>query len=216
MLNSRYTRFCLASCLLACAGSAVSAPPAQVPRNVASPKATLTPQEAAFLQAIDDNDAASVKQDLKVNPALANLPPSFDKGNPSTLSDPPLLKAALRGNIQVMLLLLNAGAKVETEDDVKETALDEAAFFSGKEAVALLLAHGANVAHKDDVGQTALHRAVDGDKADTVALLLAHGADVNAREDDGETPLAIALDPRFHLRNRAAIITLLRRHGAKK
>lgn len=177
---------------------------------------TLTPQEAAFLKAIDDNDAAAVGRELKADPALANLPPSFDKGNSGTVSDPPLFEAAFHDDMQVITLLLQAGAKVNAETESRETALDQAAFFGGKKEVALLLAHGANVAHRDDFGRTALNRAIEGDNADAVALLLAHGANANVRDEEGKTPLAQALDPSNHGFNRAAIVKLLRQHGAKK
>lgn len=218
MLNSCFINSCLAAFLLTCTGAGLSAPPAQAPPpRTAHPKTkTLTPQAAAFLKAIDDDDAASVGQKLKADPALANLPPSFDKGNSGTVSDPPLFEAAFHNDIQVITLLLKAGAKVNVETESGETALDQAAFFGGKGSVALLLAHGANVAHRDVFGRTALNRAIDGDNADVVALLLAHGANFNARDVGGRTPLAQALDPSYHGFKRAAILKLLRQHGAKK
>ncbi len=214
--------FCLAVCLLTCAAAGVSAPSARTPLpSAAKPKTKmLTPQAAAFLKAINDNNVAFVRQKLKVDPALANLPSTYDD-NSGITTDPPLFEAAGSASsyfddTQMMLLLLKAGAKVNAEDEGRETALDQAAFYGGKEAVALLLAHSATIEHRDNLGRTALHEAISGDSADAVAVLLAHGANVNARDDEGRTPLAMALDPSNHGFNRAAIVELLRQHRAKK
>ncbi len=215
MFNFRFFHFCLAASLLACAAAGVSAPPAQAPAPSAAKSKTLTPQAIAFLKAIKDNNVALVRQDLKANPALANLPVSFYKGNTGRVSDPPLFQAAENNNIEVMTLLLKAGAKVNVEDFFTGTPLDQAAFSDGKEAVELLLAHGADIEHQDHSNRTALYRAVEGDNADTLALLLAHGANVNACDLDGKSPLAVALDPPNRKPGHAEVLTLLRRYGAK-
>lgn len=223
MLDLRSSRFCLAACLwIACAVAAVSAPAARVPPpSVAKPKTKmLTPQDAAFLKAINDNNAAFVRQSLQINPALANLPSTYDD-NSGITTDAPLFEAAgiassYFDDTQVVLLLLKAGAKINAEDGGRETALDQAAFYGGKKTVALLLAHGAAIEHRDNLGRTALHGAISGDSADAVAVLLAHGANVNACDNKGRTPLAMVLDPSFHGFNRAVILKLLRQHGAKR
>ena len=191
-----------------------SSPSASRPKTI-----LITPQAAAFLKAVDDGDAAAVSRMLKVNPALANTPPAYLKPHSEEVSDFPLTAASLRYNVPVTTLLLKAGANVNAENDFRETALDQAAQFGSKATLLLLLAHGANVAHKNAFGKTALHLAVESrDNASAVALLLAHGANVNARDDAGETPLALALGSSFEgtETDRAAIVKLLRRHGAKK
>ncbi len=222
MLNSCFSRLCLAASLLTCAAG-LSGLPAQVSQpSAAKPKTTtLTPQAAAFLKAINDNNADFVKQKLKANPALANLLPTYND-NSGITTNPPLSEAtgiapSYFNDTQVMLLLLQAGAKVNAEDGGGETALDQAAFSGGEKEVALLLAHGANIAHRDNLGRTALHEAIEGDSVAAVAVLLAHGADVNARDNQGRTPLALALDPSHRDKvEHSAILKLLRRHGAKK
>ena len=178
---------------------------------------TLTPQEAAFLKAIDNSDAASVKQDLKVNPALANLLPIFDTGSRDDMIKLPVLTAAQSNDIPIMTLLLKAGAKPDAENEYGQTALSQAAFHDDADMVTLLLAHGANVAHRSSGhGQTALFEAVEGDHPDIITLLLAHGADVNAHDNDGATPLAIALGFSQRGQDHTATVKLLRRHGAKE
>ncbi len=177
---------------------------------------TITPQAAAFLKAIDDNDAAAVEQKLKADPALANLPPARDKENSIIVSDLPLSKAAFPNDFPVVTLLLKAGAKVNAENYFGETALDRVAFFGGADMVTLLLARGADVAHRDEFGDTALHKAAEGNHPDIIAVLLAHGAEVNARDDEGKTPLTVALASNETDLDHAAVINLLRRHGAKQ
>jgi len=177
---------------------------------------TITPQAAAFLKAIEDKDPAVVEQKLKADPTLANAPSAFYHGQSGSVSEIPLSAAAFRGDTQIAVLLIKYGANVNAEDDFKETALDRAARFSSKGVAALLLAHGARIGHRDAMGRTALHEAVEGDDPATVALLLAHGADVNARDQDGKTPLAVALAFPDPSADHAAILNLLRRHGAKK
>lgn len=183
------------------------------------PKMTvITPQAAALLKAIEDNNIAVVGQMLKAIPALANTPPAYYKAGSYEASQLPLSEAALSGNsLQVVTLLLHSGAKVNAEDDTfKSTALDQAVQHNTKAVVLLLLAHGANIAHKDLFGETALHLAVSNfGNAGVVSVLLAHGADVDARDGLGKTPLAIELDPSDHGMDHAAIVKLLRQHGAK-
>ncbi len=212
MLNLRFSGFCLAACWLACA-AAVSAPPAQVsPPSAAAPK-TITPQALAFINAVINNDAATVGRMLKMTPALANMPPAYFTGHSGNVSDLPLLEAAYHQNLQIATLLLKAGAKVNAENYFGETALDVAAFFSHADMVTLLLAHGAEIRHQNPSGETALHQAVRGDDPDVVAVLLAHGAEVNARDNEGKTPLAWAR--KDDQPNRAAVVAVLRQHGAK-
>jgi len=55
-LHLRFLRFCFAACLLACAAVGLSAP------SVAAPEMkTLTPQAAAFLDAVRRDNFAAVK-----------------------------------------------------------------------------------------------------------------------------------------------------------
>jgi hypothetical protein len=178
---------------------------------------TITPQAAAFLKDVDDNDLDAVARKLKANPSLANSPEAFIHGDTGGLSEPPLLRVGFDNSPQIAALLVHYGANVNAENSFGETPLSQAARFGAKGVVAILLAHGAKVNHKDQEGQTALHSAVQSDDPATVALLLAHGAEVNSRDESSKTPLALALDSRSdHSADHAAIVKLLRQHGAKK
>jgi len=180
----------------------------------AGPKA-ITPQAAAFLQAVEDQDEAAVARDLKAAPSLANSPQAFTHGTSGNLSATPLSEAMFWGDPKIVALLLRYGANVGAEDAFGQNALDEAVGHDHKEVVVLLLAHGAKVTHKDGRGRTALHMAAESSYSDIAALLLAHGADVNARDEDGKTPLALALASSNSGKRHDATLSLLRQHGAK-
>lgn len=177
---------------------------------------TITPQAAAFLKDIDDNDVDAVARKLKANPSLANSPEAFIHGDTGGLSEPPLLRVGFVNNPQIAALLVRYGANVNAENSFGDTPLSQAARFGAKGVVAILLAHGAKVNHKDGEGRTALHSAVQSDDPATVALLLTRGADTNARDEAGKTPLALAADSRSdHSADHAAILKLLRQHGGR-
>ena len=71
-----------------------------------------------------------------------------------------------------------------------------------------------DLGHFNDESGTLLHVAVNEGLEEMVALLLARGADVEARDDRGRTAFCCALEPSHAVRS-AAIIDLLRRHGAR-
>ena len=177
----------------------------------AEPKA-ITPQAAALLQAVEDEDDVAVARDLKADPSLANSPQAFTHGTSGNLSATPLSEAMFWGNPKIVALLLRYGANVGAEDAFGQNALDEAIGHDHKEVVVLLLAHGAKVTHKDGRGRTALHTAAESSDSDIAALLLAHGAD--ARDEDGKTPLALASSNSG--KSHDATLSLLRQHGGKK
>lgn len=184
----------------------------------------LTPQANVFLDDILNKNLAAVTQKLKADPSLVNIPPGLYHGTfdaVGTPSNAPLATAALAGDLRIAALLVQYGADVNAEGEFGETALDQAARSGNKGVVELLLAHGAKVGHKNDSGKTALHLAVTSNDPGTVAVLINHGADVNDRDGDEETPLAVAvsLSRSFtsagNRADNAAIVKLLRQHGAK-
>jgi ankyrin repeat protein len=87
--------------------------------------------------------------------------------------------AAMVGASEVVRLLLEKGAQIDSPDDAGKTALIQAAGhqFPGSEAtVALLLKNGANPKLKDHDGNTALSEARRRGSAGIVALLEKRGA----------------------------------------
>jgi hypothetical protein len=102
-----------------------------------------------------------------------------------------LLNLASRyGQVEVMSLLLENNASVESKDKLGRTAVLSAVQSRNSEAVVLLLSKGADVNARDAQEGTALQRAAGsfGDEAMVKSLIKA-GADVNATDKNGQTPL---------------------------
>ncbi|HJR69325.1 MAG TPA: ankyrin repeat domain-containing protein, partial [Gammaproteobacteria bacterium] len=123
----------------------------------------------------------------------------------------PFMRAAKSGDVEVMKLLLAAGADPTLTLPNGTTALmfaagrgwrngsalapsyDQGSEQEAAEAIGLLVDLGLAVDAADDTGNTALHSAVAGrGSAAIVAALLARGADPTAPNAKGETPLALA------------------------
>ncbi len=97
---------------------------------------------------------------------------------------PPLLvEAARNGQVDMLGLLLDAGAVPDARDGGGRTALHWAVEGGYAEAVDVLLAHGANVdiAARPDI--TPLMLAVQGGRESIVKALLEHGADLDTVGD---------------------------------
>ena len=93
----------------------------------------------------------------------------------------PLVLAARDVKPDVLKVLIDAGADVNTANDNGVTALMNAARDEDIEKVRLLLHAGADVNAKDKEGETAWDKTSDDDIED---LLVGYGAQVN---DDNET-----------------------------
>jgi uncharacterized protein len=149
------------------------------------------------------------------NAALTDRPPS-DPGEPEynpilASGATPLLRAALAGDLEVMELLLEAGASPVAAIDARESATGGTTSFMvaagvgwhgsssrGREedalrALELLLARGADVNAANQAGDTALHGAALRGSPAIIRFLADHGAEAHARNAKGRTPLDIAL-----------------------
>lgn len=121
--------------------------------------------------------------------------------NPNTVSRyigrTPLMRAADKGNIDVIRILIENGADVNTQTQTGYTALMMAAGSGKVQAVDFLLKAKANPNIQNNSGATALMRAIDGegDSAQIktiVKLLLKAGADINLHDKEGKTALDYA------------------------
>ncbi len=99
--------------------------------------------------------------------------------------------AAVRGDLEVMSLLLNRGAQVNDLPSGSSAFL-AAALQGDRRTVSYLLDHGARVDSRLDMGgflMTGLVASILAGAVDTVNLLLSRGAPVNEIDLDGRTPL---------------------------
>ena len=95
------------------------------------------------------------------------------------------------GNVDIIKLLLQHNADVNSKTDYGETALILSASRGQKDVVKLLLEYNADITASDNGGYTALigaARSWSGDKS-TVEHLLQYGADVNHKSTNGNTAL---------------------------
>ena len=113
--------------------------------------------------------------------------------------------------INLVRLLIEKGAHVNSKNILSCTPLHVAAEYARPAMVEFLLANGADVEIKDKHERTPLHAALSGRSAEqTLALLINAKADLEARDGLGRTALIIAVQSDL-----SAVARFLVRHGAK-
>jgi ankyrin repeat protein len=125
----------------------------------------------------------------------------------------PLHSAAYYEDLEMVQVLLDHGAGVNTRSDFSSTPLGFASQgrFNDPRVVRLLLDHGADtngVVLGGDL--TPLHRASIHGRIEIARLLVEHGASVEVKDREGRTPLDVASG-----KQRDEIIKLLLEHRAK-
>ncbi len=153
----------------------------------------------SVLTAIAEGDPEALKAALQAG------------GSPHTTDAegvPAILHASDTGRIDLVQLLLDAGAAIEAIDSIGWTPLMAAIAQGASALVDHLLHRGANPNH---VGRedTPLTLAVSDGAAPIVALLLERGADPSLRRPDGWTPLMLAA-----YSGDRSLVQLLLEHGA--
>ena len=111
-----------------------------------------------------------------------------------SLKSTELMVASQNGDVEVVKMLLNKGADVNSKTSDGITALIWATLNGHIEVVKMLIDKGANVNANEGNGMTALIYASDKGYLDVVQSLLYKGADVNAKLSDGNTALIYAAD----------------------
>eukprot|EP00518_Triparma_eleuthera_P018299 CAMPEP_0197558898 /NCGR_PEP_ID=MMETSP1320-20131121/20178_1 /TAXON_ID=91990 /ORGANISM="Bolidomonas sp., Strain RCC2347" /LENGTH=394 /DNA_ID=CAMNT_0043120267 /DNA_START=105 /DNA_END=1286 /DNA_ORIENTATION=- len=121
----------------------------------------------------------------------------------------PLMRAALKGHLDIVTLLLSRGADVSVEDHHQDTALSIAIAKRHIEVGVQIIAAGADKDHKNKYGWTPLMLAAgNGDKR-TVETLITRGCNVNIDTPNGMTALVIAKS-----RGADEIVEVLKEGGA--
>ncbi len=130
-----------------------------------------------------DDDAAERASKQIVNAAArgeSELKQIIARGYDINMTDEdgetPLMRAAERGNLKAVDVLLKAGAKVNMQDKDGKTALMEAADDGHNAVVQRLIEAGADINAKDEDGETALYKAQDERHTDTANILRRAGA----------------------------------------
>ncbi len=146
---------------------------------------------------------------------------SPDAMHPLLRQEPELLEArtglgetalhylAVENQLRAVVLLVEAGAQVNTLNSCGGTPLSEAASLGYVELVEYLLSQGARL-HIAGQGDPTLHEAVRSSNAAVVQLLLAAGAPIDEQNDLNETPLHLAAEED----ERLAVLELRKRLGA--
>lgn len=107
----------------------------------------------------------------------------------------PLLLAAERGNLEIVRLLIEAGARVNEQDDGGFSALHCAARNSNAKVLKILIEeYQAELGLRLHNGSLSIHSAASRGNAQSVEVLLDAGLSVNATNNDGKTPLHWAAD----------------------
>eukprot|EP00903_Cladosiphon_okamuranus_P009090 g8688.t2 len=106
----------------------------------------------------------------------------------------PMHIAAINNNVEVMQVLMGAGADVDSRDKCGATPLIYAAKEDNTKAVVALLKADASPDLKDSSGYTALHMAVLRPAGAVVEALIAAGASPGIGGERGHTPLHMACE----------------------
>ncbi|KAH0613684.1 uncharacterized protein H6S33_005570 [Morchella sextelata] len=121
----------------------------------------------------------------------------------------PLHWAVLKGKVETVEALLEAGCDGNIKDKMETTPLHIAVMEGKKDVVMCLLTKITNLETRNSKGWTSLHLAASAGFKDIIELLLKSGAKIEARDSKQRTPLHLAA-----LVGRGHIITTLLNHNA--
>jgi len=112
----------------------------------------------------------------------------------------PLHLAVSINDKESVMLLIAAGAKLNTKDETGSTPIYLShSWPQGKEITELLIAKGASVNVQDSSGVTPLLLALIHHDYPKARFLVEKGADVNMKADDGDSPLAVVFSAGYDL-----------------
>ncbi len=104
----------------------------------------------------------------------------------------PLRHAIWKRNIEILKMLIDAGANINAQGDQGRSPLIWAAIGGKVEIVRLLIDAGADVNVQDDYGWTPLHWATEWENEETVQMLVDAGARKDIQDNYRRTPYDLA------------------------
>ena len=130
----------------------------------------------------------------------------------------PLMAAVSSSRPRLPEILLQEGARIDTQDRDGRPALIYAAKSRNTEMISILLEHGADISCKDRHGRDALSYAVQSNDLKIIQILLDRGADISYKDRHGRDALSYAVqsnDPKIVqiLLDRGADISYKDHHG---
>lgn len=110
----------------------------------------------------------------------------------------PLHHAAANGHLEIVKVLIKAGANIEAKSIYRVTPLHAACSVLNNEAVIeVLLKARANIEAKTSSGATPLHIAAAYRCRKNIKMLLLHGANAKAKNNDGLIPAQLVSSRRI-------------------
>lgn len=140
-----------------------------------------------LVSAVEYEDVEQVKMLIAKGARVNSKDKGYDKNTP-------LHVAVENGNLEIVQILLNAGAKTGSKNDDKRTPLLMLDEDASAEIVNLLLLYGAKINLADKLGNTALTLAAENASSEVLQTLINAGANVNAVNKRGETALMRAAE----------------------
>jgi ankyrin repeat protein len=178
-------------------------------KNTLSRPVSLGPHAVSSIEVLQDLLAKGAKADSVIDGEVPTR-----SGGPGRGGDVPALsRAAKTADLEVMKMLIAAGANVKSVAKDGTTPIIASVGAGGRggggggfgigskgateeqriEAIQMCLDNGANVNATDRTGQTALHAAAGAGDNKIVQYLADHGADINLKDKRERTPLDVAL-----------------------
>lgn len=134
-----------------------------------------TSRDETLLLAVERGDVAGVQSALKKGA-------SPDAGTGESFGHA-LTRAAATGSLEIVKLLVEAGAKIDAQNYTCRTALHESIWHLKSPVALYLLEQGANTDSRDRPGKTPLQDAIDNDLKPLALALIDKGADTDALDD---------------------------------
>lgn len=105
----------------------------------------------------------------------------------------PLHDSLIYGNIEAVIMLLEAGADVNVPNIHGDTLLHFAVRYRDKDLVEVLWKYQPNVNISNQRGQTPIFDAIRTESTKLIEMLLKREADINIKDKEGNTPLGTAI-----------------------